>query len=241
MKYALIMGASGDIGTAIAKQLAKEGWSLYLHYYRSEEKIMALRDALYQKYPKQDFLTCRYDLRDSKHLDQLTNQLFSLDALIFASGHTTYDLVMDMTQEAMTDLYRVHLESPALLCGQLQHKLAQKSCGRVVFIGSIYGIVGSAMEVMYSAMKAGEQAFVSGYAKEVARLGITVNVVAPGAVDTTMNHHFDDLERATIESEIPLGRFAHPDEIATVVEFLCQETSQYITGATIPVSGGWLI
>lgn len=241
MKYALIIGASGDIGQAIAHSLAKEGWSLYLHYHQSEEKIQQLYRTLQERYPHQTFMCCQYDLRDSQHIETLVDSIFALDALIFAGGHTTYDLVMDMTQEAMTDLYRVHLESPALLCGKLQHKLAQNSWGRVVFIGSIYGIVGSAMEVMYSAMKAGEQAFASGYAKEVASLGITVNVVAPGAVDTTMNQHFSPVDRAVIEEEIPLGRFATPFEIATVVQFLCQETSQYITGATIPVSGGWLI
>ncbi|MFD1484011.1 elongation factor P 5-aminopentanone reductase [Lacticaseibacillus baoqingensis] len=240
MPAALIMGASGDIGGAVARQLAKNGWSLYLHYHAHQAPVAALMRELAAAYPKQDFIPVAYDLTDATGLSQLTQQLFSLDAVIFAAGQTYYHLFKDTTVQELTALMRVHLLTPMALLTQLQDKLAASGRGRVVFIGSVYGGAGSAMEVAYSTVKGGQSAFVHAYAKEVASLGITVNVVAPGAVATKMNEMFDPATLAAVQAEIPAARFAQPQDVSFYVAMLLQPEAAYLTGQTLYVTGGWL-
>ncbi|WP_125704044.1 elongation factor P 5-aminopentanone reductase [Lacticaseibacillus daqingensis] len=239
-RWALIMGASGDIGTSVARQLGAQGWSLYLHYHRNATQATALAAELAAAYPQQDFLPLAYDLTDPDHLDQVVAQLFGLDAVVFAAGMTTYHLFKDSTVPELTDLMRVHLLTPMALLARLQDKLAQSGTGRVVFIGSVYGGSGSAMEVAYSAVKGGQSAFVHAYAKEVASLGITVNVVAPGAVATKMNAMFDAPALAAVRAEIPAGRFAEPGDVGYYVRMLLAPEAAYLTGQTLYVTGGWL-
>jgi 3-oxoacyl-[acyl-carrier protein] reductase len=238
MRSALIIGASGDIGTAIAEKLASEGYSLYLHYHR--HPVDDLVNRLAEKYPKQDFIPLTYDLTDPEHLDDLVGQLFSLDAVVFAAGQTYYHLFKDTTVEELTALMRVHLLTPMALLTKLEKKLAQSGHGRIVFIGSVYGGSGSAMEVAYSTVKGGQSAFVKAYSQEVASLGITVNVVAPGAVDTKMNHMFDPETLSAVKDEIPAARLAKPQDISFYVATLLQTEAAYLTGQTLYVTGGWL-
>ncbi|WP_125981059.1 elongation factor P 5-aminopentanone reductase [Loigolactobacillus iwatensis] len=236
---ALIIGASGDIGTVVARRLAKAGWSLYLHYFHSEQRVLQLQVELQQTYPKQDFFVLQYDLTEETHLDELTERLFQVDALIFAAGITTYGLFSETTSQQIEQLWEMHIKLPMLLCQRLAPKLAKNQCGRIIFVGSVYGGSGSAMEVGYSTVKGAQSAFANAYAKEVASLGITVNVVAPGAVDTQMNKQFSTAAKENLKMEIPASRLAQPDEIAYWVAALLDPAAGYLTGQTIYVSGGW--
>lgn len=237
---ALVIGASGDIGAQIATRLAARGWSLYLHYYRNQTRINELQQQLSHRYPRQDFMPVQLDLTDGIQVSSLTNQLFQVDAVIFAAGMTTYGLLPDVSPVAIQQLWQVHVQTPMQILQQVQPKLAQSELGRVVFIGSIYGGRGSAMEVPYSTVKGAQSAFVNAYAQEVASLGITANVVAPGAVATKMNQQFNAAEQAAITAEIPAGRFASPDQIAYWVESLLAPAADYLTGQTLYINGGWL-
>lgn len=239
MNYALIIGASGDIGGAVARQLAREGWSLYCHYYQGAARVKNLTEQLKKEYPKQDFFSLSWDMRTAEGLPTLVAQLFQVDAVVFASGKTVYKLVTETTAAELDELWQLHLKGPILLCQQLQGKLARSNQGRIVFVGSIYGSSGSSLEVVYSAVKGAQEAFAKAYAQEVATLGITVNVVAPGAVNTQMNKAWTVEEQASLVAAIPLGRMAEPDEVANLIAFLVGEKSAYITGSTIPISGGW--
>lgn len=239
--YALVMGSSGDIGTSTAKQLADKGWSLYLHYNRNRERISHLQSELAQKYPKQDFIPIKFDMEHDQVTD-LTKQIFGLDAIVFAQGNTYYKLLVDISEAEIDSLWNIHVKLPILILKQLQDKLAQKHHGRVVFIGSIYGKIGSAMEVVYSTVKGAMSSFADAYAKEVASLGISVNVVAPGAVNTKMNtQEFSSEDLASVKDEIPADRLANPDEIADLVSYLVNIESNYLTGQTIYFAGGWLL
>ncbi len=135
---------------------------------------------------------------------------------------------------------QVHLLTPMLLLTSLQRTLARSGHGRIVFIGSVYGASGSAMEVGYSTVKGAQSAFVHAYAQEVASLGITVNVVAPGAVDTQMNAMFDPETLAAVKEEIPAARLAQPADVSYYVNMLMQVDASYLTGQTLYVTGGWL-
>lgn len=239
-KFALIIGASGDIGSDIAHKLAKSGWSLYLHFNNGEEKISQLIKQLRADYEKQEFIPLHSDLANDD-IDVITDNVFSLNAIVFAQGITEYSLFTQLSKNRMSEMMLVNYEKPLLLIQALQEKLAKQESSRIVFIGSIYGKVGSAMEVMYSSLKGAIASFVDAYAKEVAGLGITVNSVAPGAVKTNMTSDFTKEELQTIVNEIPTGRMAEPNDISFWVDVLLKPESQYMTGETIYIDGGWLL
>ncbi|WP_281164349.1 elongation factor P 5-aminopentanone reductase [Liquorilactobacillus sicerae] len=240
MKWALIIGASGDIGTQIAEELAADGWSLYLHYFKSSERAHQLQKKLTMKFARQDFLLVQADLTTDQAVDELSQQLFSLDALIFAQGTTNYGLFQKLPAREMAKMVQMQLLSPLHLIQVTADKLAINHFGRIIFIGSIYGGVGSAMEVGYSTVKGALSAFANAYSKEVASLGVTVNVIAPGAVATRMNNMFSPTVRQAVAAEIPAGHFASSQEIAYWVKVILATEADYLTGQTIYVTGGWL-
>lgn len=240
MKFALIMGASGDIGKGIAQELAGKGWSLYLHYHSNPESVAEqLRD--YQiRYPKQDFFALPLDMTQEEGIPLFLGSLYQVDAVIFASGFTTYQLLTEISSRDMDHMWAVHVKTPIVLIQHLQDKLARSRHGRIIFISSIYGEIGSAMEVFYSTTKGAQLAFVKAYSKEVASLGITVNAISPGAIATKMNQDFTLAEVKELESEIPLGRLGNVSEISFWVTQLVDKRSAYMTGQSIVISGGWL-
>lgn len=240
MKWALICGASGDIGTAVARRLAAQGWSLYLHYHTGKDRVTALTTELQTQYCQQDFLPVAADLSVLAAASTIVAQLFSLDAVIFAQGTTEYGLFHDSDPQRFASMLKVQLQTPLRLVQLVEDKLAHSQAGRIVFVGSVYGGRGSAMEVTYSTIKGALSSFAQAYSQEVAATGITVNVVAPGAVDTRMNAMFDNETRATVAAEVPAGRFATPQEIAYWITGLLQPEAQYMTGQTLYVTGGWL-
>ncbi|SJZ61712.1 3-oxoacyl-[acyl-carrier protein] reductase [Pilibacter termitis] len=239
MKTALVMGASGDIGSAIVRKFAHQGYSVVLHYRRNEKKVLKIIEEVQKKYPKQDFFMVCLDMCNEEEIAGFLSHLFQVDVLVFASGCTHYNLLQNVTSDQMNELWQVHLKTPMLLCQKLEDKLAQNGSGRIVFIGSIYGSKGSAMETVYSAMKAGQSGFAKSYAKEIASRNITVNVVAAGAVATKMNEEFTEEEIHELKMEIPKGRLAKAEEIASLVYFLTTDDAEYITGATLDINGGW--
>lgn len=241
MAFILVTGASGDIGAACARDLAAKGYSLYCHYFSNQTRMDALIEELTLAYPKQDFLPIQCDLRQIDSLSIIQEQLFQLEGIVFAHGHTTYKLITDTTPSEIDDLWCSQLKLPIMLCQALQSTLTQNSFSSIVFISSVYGLIGSAMEVMYSTIKGGQLAFVKAYAQEVASLQLTVNAVAPGAVETQMNLDWSTEEKNELLSDIPLHRMAQPEEIASLVSYLISKDARYITGTVIPVSGGWKI
>ncbi|MDR2465150.1 MAG: SDR family oxidoreductase [Streptococcaceae bacterium] len=239
MPTAIIFGASGDIGSAISKELAKKGYSLYLHSHRHSEKVLKIREEFSGNYPSQDFFVVSLDMRDVTKIDSFLENIFQVDALIFAQGDTHYSLLRELPQKRLEELWQVHLYSPMLLCQKLENRLAQSNHGRIIFISSVYGLNGSAMEVAYSTMKSGQIGFVKSYAKEIASRGITINALAAGAVDTKLNKDFTVEDKKRVCENIPVGRFAKPEEIAYLTTYLLDDVSDYITGTTITIDGGW--
>lgn len=240
MKWALVVGASGDIGEKIACDLAAAGWSLYLHANIGIEKVNKLIEKLSLEYQKQDFLRVQADFNNLMQVEDIVKQLFALDALIFAQGTTHYGLFSQSTYANTAEIIQMQVLNPLRLIQLLENKLIKNGYGRIIFLGSVYGGSGSAMEVAYSTAKGALSAFARAYSKEVASLGITVNVIAPGAVDTKMNSLFSNDQKAEIDEQIPMGRFAAPDEISYWVKAVLDEHAKYLTGQTIYVTGGWL-
>ncbi|TFJ43312.1 3-oxoacyl-ACP reductase [Carnobacterium divergens] len=240
MKFALVMGASGDIGKAIAADLASDGWSLYLHGFKDHLSLDEQLERYQNQFPKQDFFKLTLDMTDEKGAATFLEALFQVDAVIFSSGFTSYQLLTEVSAVEMEKMWQVHLKTPLLLLQKLQPKLAKSTLGRIVFISSVYGEVGSAMEVLYSTLKGAQLAFVKAYSKEVASLGITVNAIAPGAIQTKMNSEFSETEVTELVQEIPVGRLGQPNEISFWAKQLLKKESSYMTGQTLTISGGWL-
>lgn len=240
MKAVLVTGSSGDIGSSICQALAAEGWSLYLHYHSNQQRITDMMQEFQERYPNQEFIPIKADLVEENAVEMLTSQLFSLNAVVFAHGTTEYGLLDALTPERMEYLWKMHVKTPILITQAVQSKIHKSNPGRIVFISSVYGEMGSSNEVFYSTVKGAQLAFVKAYSKEVASWGITVNAVSPGAVKTHMNTHLSLDELEELERDIPVGRLGEPSEISFWVQQLLKPDSAYMTGQILTVSGGWL-
>jgi 3-oxoacyl-[acyl-carrier protein] reductase len=236
-QFVLITGASGGIGQAIAKKLAKEGYNLYLHYYQNKKSIISLLDELsvYQG----EYIPINGDLSRIEDYAKIAENIFSLDAIIHNSGQSHYGLLMDLDEQTLKDLMNVHISGPLLLTKMLLPKLLQKRKGSIIVISSIWGQIGSACEVAYSTVKGAQISFVKALSKEVALNGIRVNAIAPGAIETNMMNHFTDIDLQIMNEEIPMGRIGQPEDVANGISFLLSEQASYITGQVLAINGGW--
>lgn len=236
-KYALITGASGGIGRAISLTLAREGYSLYLHYNQNKESIERLMNKL-ENFDG-EYLPIQADLSREDGYKRLVANIFSLDAIVHNSGMSEYGLFVDLEASVAEKLIRTHVTSPLLLTKELLPKMLSKKSGNIVVISSIWGQTGAACEVAYSTVKGAQIAFVKSLSKELALNGIRVNGVAPGAIRTPMMTTFTEEDIDSLCEEIPMGNLGSPENVADTVSFLLSEKSSYITGQIIGVNGGW--
>lgn len=236
-KFALITGASGGIGKAISLQLAKEGYSLYLHYNQNKKAIQQLMDEI--SVFGGEYIPIQADLSTPDGYQNVTKQIFSIDAIVHNCGMGHYGLLTDLEKETVEKLLNTHVTSPLMITKELLPKMISKRCGNIVVVTSIWGLTGASCEVLYSTVKGAQISFVKALSKEVALSGIRVNGVAPGAILTPMMSIFNEEELDDIREEIPMGKLGTPQQIADTVHFLLSEKSSYITGQIISVNGGW--
>lgn len=238
----LVTGASRGIGAAIAERFAMAGVNVAIHYVVANKAAEETAERC-RSYGVQA-LTVSADLRSKEQIRRMAMTLsvhgMAPDILVNNAGVSHYGLLADVTEEEWDQVMDINLKG-MFLCTQtfMPHMVRQKY-GRIINVSSIWGISGASCEVLYSTAKGGMNAFTKALAKELAPSGITVNAVAPGPVNTSMMARFDEQEKAAIASEIPAGRFAEPEEIASLVFFLAQPQSGYITGQIISPNGGWL-
>ena len=240
MKWALITGASGGIGKSLVNKLADDNWNLYLQGFNHMNIIYKLIKMLNEKYPKQEFIPIKANLLSDFDIKKMLNNIFQVDAFIHAAGITYYSLLTDQNSDEWDNLWKIHIKAPLIICKNIQKKLSRSHNGRIILLGSVYGKIGSAMEVVYSTVKGAQSSFVNAYSKEIISLGITINSIAPGAVDTDMNNFFSKREIQRLKNQIPISRMADPNEITYWIECILSEKSKYLTGQTIYVDGGWL-
>ena len=242
MKRAIVFGATGGIGQAICRDLAEDGWSLYLHYNSKKEAAEELGQKLFTKYPDQDFMPIKLDFEvDDAQLSEFVQNLLPVNAAVFAQGVTNYGFLGDEDLDNITRLIKINLTVPIKLTKLLEPQLMKQGFSRIVYLGSVYGGYGSALESVYSATKGGLSRFAQAYAREVASNNLTVNVIAPGAVKTNMNSIFSEDTIEEVQEAIPVGRWADGKDISYWIKVLLNERSSYLTGQTIYVTGGWLL
>ncbi|TAA72468.1 elongation factor P 5-aminopentanone reductase [Planococcus salinarum] len=235
-KFALVMGASGEIGESISRVLAASGWSLYLHW--NTNPPVELASFLREAYPQLEIIEVHADLSKPGASERLASQVFDVSCIVVASGHALVKMLMDTDDGEMDRLWQVHVQNPVSAIRQLSHIFQRHPKSYIVFISSIWGETGASMETVYSAVKGAQLAFVKACAKEMASSGTRVNAVAPGFIMTKMNNALDPAELESIREEIPLG-IGKTQDVADAVDFLVSGKADYITGQTLRINGGW--
>lgn len=238
----LITGASRGIGASIAERFAAVGMNIVIHYVHSHEAANDVARRCLAKGAKA--MTIAADLRSRDQIERMREKLekhgLAPDILVNNAGISHYGLLTDLSEEEWDDVMNVNLKGTFLCTRTFLPAMVHAKYGRIINVSSVWGISGASCEVAYSTAKGGINAFTKALAKELAPSGITVNAVAPGAVETDMLAGFNGEELAAIQNEIPAGRLGQPEEIASLVYFLALPESGYITGQVISPNGGWV-
>ncbi|MEJ6707482.1 MAG: 3-oxoacyl-[acyl-carrier-protein] reductase [Amylibacter sp.] len=235
-KCALVTGASGGIGGAIATALHVQGATVAL----SGTRVDPL-NALAAKLGERAFVTpC--NLGDAEAVTALAGQaseaMGGLHILVNNAGITRDNLFMRMKDEEWQDVIDVNLTSTMRLMKSVMRPMMKQKFGRIINITSIVGVTGNAGQVNYAASKAGMIGMTKSYAQEIATRGITANCVAPGFIETAMTSELSDQVKESMLGAIPMGRMGAADEIASSVAYLASNEASYITGQTLHVNGG---
>lgn len=235
-KKALVTGASGGIGGAIARGLHAMGASVAL----SGTRVGPL-EALAAELGDRAFVTpCNLsDIDAVKALaGQASDAMGGLDILVNNAGITRDNIFMRMSDDEWQQVIDVNLSSTMRLMKSVMRPMMKQRFGRIINITSIVGVTGNAGQVNYAASKAGIIGMTKSYAQEIATRGITANCVAPGFIETAMTADLPDAVKDKMTGNIPAGRMGSPEEIASAVAYLASEEASYVTGQTLHVNGG---
>jgi 3-oxoacyl-[acyl-carrier protein] reductase len=235
-KTALVTGATGGIGAAIAEALHAQGATVALSGTRQnvlDELKTKLKDRV-------KTITCDLTKPDEveKLVPEAEKQMGSLDILVSNAGITRDMLALRMKDEDWTTVLDVNLTAAFRLARAALRGMMKRRFGRIIGITSVVGVSGNAGQANYAASKAGMIGMTKALAREVASRSITVNCVAPGFIETAMTASLNDKQREAIVTTVPLGRLGSPAEIAAAVVYLASAEAAYVTGQTLHVNGG---
>lgn len=235
-KSALVTGASGGIGAAIARALHQQGAAVALSGTR-EDALQTLQAELGDRAH-----VCPCNLSDSNSVDGLVSNaeavMGTVDILVNNAGLTRDNLSMRMKDEEWDAVIEVNLTAAFRLARSALRGMMKRRWGRLVGITSVVGVTGNPGQVNYAASKAGMIGMSKSMAQEIANRGITVNCVAPGFITTAMTDALSEVQREAILGRVPAGRLGEATEIASAVVYLASEEAAYVTGQTIHVNGG---
>jgi 3-oxoacyl-[acyl-carrier protein] reductase len=239
---AVITGASRGIGATIAVRLAEAGADTVINYrYRddlAQQMVMQCHSLGVRA------IAIQGNVGDRKNVESLFQRTAAwahnpISILINNAGISHYGLLTKATEEQWDEMVNVHLKGAFLMSQYALEHMIPAKYGRIINISSIWGLTGSANEVIYSTAKGGLHTFTKALAKEVAPSGITVNAVAPGVIDTDMLSELDPEDLKWVEAQIPMGRVGQTQDVASLVHYLALPEASYITGQIVGVHGGW--
>lgn len=235
-KKALVTGASGGIGEAIARMLHAQGASVGLHGTR-EEKLQALASELGER-----TVVLPANLSNLDEASQLgktaEEKLEGVDILVNNAGITRDGLFARMSNEDWDDVMRVNLSAVFRLTKEIAYPMMRRKGGRIINITSIVGVTGNPGQANYCASKAGMIGFTKSLAQEIASRGVTVNCIAPGFIASAMTEKLNDKQKDAIMSAIPMKKMGEGDDIAAAALYLASNEGGYVTGQTLHVNGG---
>ena len=234
---ALVTGASGGLGSAIAKALARQGARLAVSG-SNVEKLEAFRATL-----SGDHVALPCNLGDGAAVDQLVPQAVEalggkLDILVNNAGVTRDNLLMRMKDEEFEEVIRINLEAAFRLMRAAARPMMKARFGRIISITSVVGATGNPGQANYVASKAGLIGMTKAVAQELASRGITVNAIAPGFMTSAMTDALNEQQRESILARIPLGAMGSGDDIGAACVYLASREAGYVTGQTLHVNGG---
>ncbi|MEI8022738.1 MAG: 3-oxoacyl-ACP reductase FabG [Actinomycetota bacterium] len=227
-RVVLITGGSKGIGLACAQHFASLGDKVAITYNSTK--------------PSDDFFSVKCDVTSQVEVDAafsaVEEKFGAVQVLVSNAGVTKDLLLLRMSESDFTSVIDANLTGAYRVCKRATQGMLRARSGRIILMSSVVGLLGSAGQANYAASKSGLVGLARSLARELGSRSITVNVVAPGPVETDMTAALTDEQRAKMIDAVPLGRTATPQEIAGVVAFLASQDAAYITGAVIPVDGG---
>ena len=233
IKTALVTGASRGIGKAIAEKLKADSYRV-LGTATSVSGVDTLNNNGIEGY--------LLDLNSKDSIDNFWSQLESdnktISVLVNNAGITRDNIILRMSDEEWSDIMNVHLYGTFQLSKRALKMMLKNKWGRIINISSASASIGNRGQSNYAAAKAGVEAFTKSLAKEVGKRDITINAVAPGFISTDMTENNKGVNADYLVKEIPLGRFGKPEEVASLISFMCSDGASYITGQTIHINGG---
>lgn len=239
-KIAVVTGGSRGIGAAIAKKLASRGMTVIINYCGSEDRALAVKSAIEAAGGQAEAWRC--DVSDCGQCEAFVKAVMekygSIDVLVNNAGITRDGLMMRMSDEDFSRVIDTNLKGTFYMMRFASRHMLKAKKGRIINMASVVGLMGNAGQVNYAASKAGVIGATKSAAKELASRGITVNAIAPGFIDTEMTGALSEKVQEQILTQIPLGTFGKPEDIANCAAFLASDEAAYITGQVIQVDGG---
>lgn len=241
MKTVLITGSSRGIGAAIAQRLNDE-YKIVINYNNSKDQAMNLLENLRKTNP--NVIAVKADVskeEDVNMLFDLAEKNFShVDILINNAGISHFSQIQDIEYETWKKVINTNLNSVFLSSKRAIPNMIKNNYGVIINMSSIWGDFGASMEALYSTSKGAINTFTKALSKELAPSGIRVNAIAPGIVDTDMmRNDFSYQELEELKKEVSVNRFAKPEEIADLINYLISDQASYITGDIIHINGGF--
>lgn len=231
-RVALVTGASRGIGFEIAKQLHEAGNRVAITY----------NSTVPQEAESLGILATQMDINDPESVEtafaKVEEELGKVEILVANAGITRDMLMLRMSETDFTDVIDTNLSGAFRTCKRAVKSMMRARFGRIVLISSVVGLGGQAGQANYAASKAGLIGFGKSLAKEFASRGVTVNMVAPGPIETAMLGKLNEKQRAQMLDMVPLGRVGQPADVASAVTFLTSDQAGFITGVVLPVDGG---
>lgn len=239
-KIAVVTGGSRGIGAAIAKKLASQGMTVIINYCGSEDRALAVKSEIEAAGGQAEAWRC--DVSDCGQCERFVKAVMEkygrIDVLVNNAGITRDGLMMRMTDEDFSRVIDTNLKGTFYMMRFVSRHMLKAKKGRIINMASVVGLMGNAGQVNYAASKAGVIGATKSAAKELASRGITVNAIAPGFIDTEMTGALSEKVQEQILTQIPLGTFGKPEDIANCAAFLASDEASYITGQVIQVDGG---
>ena len=233
MKTALVTGASRGIGKAIAEKLKADNYKV-LGTATSDSGVDTLNSNGIEGH--------LLDLNSKDSIENFWSKIESdnktISVLVNNAGITRDNIILRMSDEEWSDIMNVHLYGTFQLSKRALKMMLKNKWGRIINISSASASIGNRGQSNYAAAKAGVEAFTKSLAKELGKRDITINAVAPGFISTDMTENNKGVNADYLVKEIPLGRFGKPEEVASLISFMCSDGASYITGQTIHINGG---